>query len=209
MSDEFTPFFEEQPNQFSSSDYSQQNREPVAEAANEEDDMVQDEAHQLEALREAARQQGYAEGLKKASEELEQQKQEMMRWLQWVQHPVQLVDEQCTDQIVKTISWICEACIAVELSMHPEQILKLLEQIKEELPIVSGQRSLMMNPEDVAWLKKQLAKSDRDGFLDMLIEDEQLQRGDFYFKSEQAELDGRLETRIRQILANVASTDNE
>lgn len=82
-------------------------------------------------------------------------------------------------------------------------------KIKEFLPSVSGEHTIMMHPEDIKTLHQLLDKSEHDSLSAILAEDEKLKRGDFYFKSEQIELDGQLKTRIRQILSEAMSANSE
>ncbi len=132
-----------------------------------------------------------------------------------IQNPVELLDDALSQEIVQTIAWICEACIGIELSIHPEKLLTLLEEIKRELSTLQGNRELVMNSLDVEWLLNELNEQQVSGLSALLVADPTLSRGDFDLKSEYGEVDGSLKTRLQKLFKTylledrIESTNNK
>lgn len=157
-----------------------------------------DFAIECERIRSEAREQGYQEGLAKASAEADNMHEAFEQWLRFIQHPVQLLDDALTDELLHTVLWLCQHCIGITLKVNPEQLKSIVDEIKTVLPAVQADKTLVMNPEDIEWLKKNLKAKDKS-ILEILCPEEQLARGDFYLKSQNSELDGTLKTRLQHI----------
>ncbi|ASQ45418.1 FliH/SctL family protein [Legionella clemsonensis] len=195
MKNEFQPLYQEKDKEeFNIWELKMPELKPAVEINPEEEF-----AKECEKLREEAKQQGYQEGLQKAALELEAKKQELLAWFHFFKKPVALLDKKLSHELIQTITWVCEVCIGIELSIHPEKLLLLLEDIKKELPTLQGERQLFMNPIDVQLLRSELNDQEIAELNNILIADEKLERGDFYLKSDYSELDGRLKTRLQQI----------
>lgn len=165
-------------------------------------------AHECEQLRQDAIAKGYAEGMQKAQDEINEKKAALAKWVELMQNPIQLIDDQLAQEIIQTIIWISQYCIGVELSVNPEQLKSLLNEIKGELPSLRGNKILAMNPDDVNWLKTQLSDKEIPGIEAALLADSSLKRGDFYVKDEHSELDGRIQTRFLSLFAKYLDKDN-
>jgi flagellar assembly protein FliH len=182
-----------------------------ADKSNEEIEIIDEQAvflAECENLRVDAVKKGYEEGLQKAQVELDEKKREFARWLELIRNPVQLLDEHVTQEIIQTILWLSQHCIAVELSINPEKLRDLLNEIKTELPSLNNHRTLAMHPLDVAWLQAELKDNVLPGLQEILVADPTLNRGDFYLKGEHSELDGRVHTRFATLFAKYLIKDN-
>lgn len=139
---------------------------------------------------------GYQEGLALAKEQADAKLAELAQWIQLAQNPIQLIDAQLTQELIQTVIWLCEQCIGITLSVNPEKLQALLDEIKTELPSVKGTKSLLMHPQDVAWIKSNIDDTVIPGLQEALVADSSLKRGDFYIKAENSQLDGCLKTRL-------------
>lgn len=169
------------------------------EPAPPEIDVQAELAKECERLRELAKEEGYQEGLQLAALDMKKKQTELSQWIEFLQKPVILVDKLVSQEILQTILWLCECCIGIELSVHPEQLAALIETIKKELPALQGVKQLSMNPLDVEHIKNSLADADKKLLTKLLVADPELNRGDFYLKSDYNELDARLKTRLQTI----------
>lgn len=195
MSKEFRPLYEEPAKkEFNVWDYTP--IEPVRTASDAQIEFT----IECERIRDNAREQGYQEGLQQAGAEIEALKAELNEWLEFIKNPVQLIDKALGQEIVKTIAWICEACIGIEITIQPEKLLTLVDAIKKELTAMQNERQLMMNTDDIEWLKSQLGSRNQE-VIGILKADTTLKRGDFYLKSEYSELDGTLKARMDNLFA--------
>lgn len=200
MPNKFEPYNKKQGtnNEFSAWEY-----QPTKN--NVEEPVVIDEKEaflaECELLRQEAIKKGYEQGLQQAQVELNEKKKEFARWFDLIQNPVKLLDEHVTQEILQTILWLSQHCIAVELSVNPDKLRDLLNEIKTELPTLNNHRMLAMHPLDVAWIQTEIGENEIPGLHEILIADPALNRGDFYLKGEHSELDGRIHTRFATLFA--------
>lgn len=163
---------------------------------------------ECDALRKDAVKNGYEQGMQQAQAELDAKKKEFARWFDLLQHPVKLLDDHLTQEIIQTVLWLSQHCIAVELSVNPEKLRDLFNEIKKELPFLNNQHILAMHPLDVAWVQAEIGETEIPGLQEILTADPALNRGDFYLKSEHSELDGRIYTRFATLFAKYITKDN-
>ncbi|KTD59027.1 flagellar assembly protein FliH [Legionella shakespearei] len=203
MSNEFEPYLtDDKKSEFSVWQYQ------VAQAPAEPEISPEEElARECELIRQEAREQGYSEGLQQAQAEITDLKAELARWIEFFQHPIQLLDEQLVQEVMQTVIWLSQYCIGVELSVNPEKLYDLLNEIKGELPSLKGNKILGMNPDDAQWIKAQISEKEMPGIEQSLYADPELNRGDFYLKGEHSELDGRLNTRLLTLCAKYINKD--
>ncbi|HAU1150493.1 TPA: flagellar assembly protein FliH [Legionella pneumophila] len=194
MSNEFEPYNKQVKNiEFTTWEY--QPSKGTEHSQPDEEELI----NELEAVRKEAFQKGYADGLQQAQEEINTIKAELSKWLDLIQKPVQILDEQLTQEIIQTIIWLSQHCVAIELSVNTDKLNDLLNKIKGELPSLSGKKSISMHPDDVQWIKEAFPESNIPGLHELLVADPALNRGDFYLQGEHSELDGRIQTRFNTL----------
>ncbi|QMT60071.1 flagellar assembly protein FliH [Legionella sp. PC997] len=206
MSNEFKPYLnkKESNSGFSAWDYeSIINNEAKAEINEEELFLAECERLKQEAIK-----KGYSEGMQQALAEINDKREQFIRWFDLLQNPVKLLDEHVTQEIIQTIIWLSKHCIGVELSVNPEQLKNLFNIIKLELPSLQTNKILAMHPEDVNWVKNEFGEKEIPGLQEILVADPLLSRGDFYLKGEYSELDGRIFTRLATLFTKYINQDN-
>lgn len=204
MSTEFEPYYAKHKN----SDFNNWDVRGIKGEELPEIDPAELFAQECEQLRQDAIAKGYAEGMQGAQEEINEKKAALTKWIEFMQNPIQLIDDQLTQELIQTIIWISQYCIGVELSVNPDKLKSLVNEIKSELPSLRGNKILGMNPEDVNWLKTQFTDKEIPGIEAALSADPSLKRGDFYLKDEHSELDGRIQTRFITLFAKYLDKDN-
>ncbi|HAT2065541.1 TPA: flagellar assembly protein FliH [Legionella pneumophila] len=203
MSNEFEPYNKEVKKiEFTTWKY--QVSKDAEHSPSDEEELI----NELEAVKQEAFQKGYADGLQQAQEEINAIKAELSKWLDLIQKPVQILDEQLTQEIIQTIIWLSQHCVAVELSVNPDKLNDLLNKIKGELPSLSGKKSISMHPDDVQWIKEVFSESNIPGLHELLVADPALNRGDFYLQGEHSELDGRIQTRFTTLFNEYINKEN-
>ncbi|KTD32434.1 polar flagellar assembly protein FliH [Legionella moravica] len=163
---------------------------------------------QIAQLKQEAIEKGFAEGMRQAQEEIDLKRAELVQWIEWFKNPVQLLDEQLIQEVINTLIWLSQYCIGIELTVHPDKFKMLFNEIKKELPSLSGATILGMHPQDIEWIKSEIGEKDVPGITDALFADPALNRGDFYLKGQHSELDGRLHTRLTTLFAQYINKDN-
>lgn len=152
-------------------------------------------------IREESEAAGYQAGLQRAQADIEALRQQLEQALLVLQQPIRLVDEQLVSDMLKTMLWLCEACIGIEINQQSDKLQAILSTLIAQWTEIAGHKSLMLNPVDLDWIKGQLKSSRHQDLIDNMHADESLKRGDFYIKSEHMELDGRLHSRLSQLFA--------
>ncbi|MBL7478996.1 flagellar assembly protein FliH [Legionella bononiensis] len=204
MSNEFEPFHLERKNtEFNAWDYQGTKGDETPEI-NLEEQLVDE----IALLKQEAIEQGFAEGMRQAQVAIDEKKAELVQWMDLFKNPVQLLDEQLTQELIQTVIWLSQHCIGVELTVHPDKFKSLFNEIKNELPSLSGSNILGLNPSDVEWVKTEIGDKEVPGITNALFADPALNRGDFYLKGEHSELDGRLHTRLMTLFAQYINKDN-
>ncbi|TAL63439.1 MAG: flagellar assembly protein FliH [Legionella sp.] len=205
MKIEFEPFsFGVKKNEFSASEFEVSEDPKEGPVLTEQQEFLVE----CERLKQEAVQQGYAEGIAQAQAEIDEKKLILDKWLKLIQKPVQLLDDQLVQEIIQAVIWICTHCIGVELSVHPEKLQALLHEIKDELPALKGNTHISMHPEDIVLAKNELANVLMVDLDEKLVPDPNLNRGDFYLKGENTELDGRIHTRFATLFAKYLDKDS-
>ncbi len=205
MSNEFEPYHTNKTNkEFSAWDY--QGNNPVEEVV--EVNLEEQLRNEIAVLKQEAIERGYVEGLQQAQEEINAKKNELTQWIALFQKPIQLLDEQLIQEVIQTMIWLSQHCIGIELTVHPEKLLALFEEIRAELPSLKGNKVLGMNPDDAEWIKAEISDKDLPGIEQILFADSSLTRGDFYLKGDHSDLDGRLKTRFTALFAKYINEGN-
>ena len=89
----------------------------------------------LNKLKQAAFDEAYQCGMEKAQHDLLSLKDKLIRLVEQLIQPLKLVDKEINDQLIEIILLVCKHCLQSELSLHPEKILAVLDEIKKYLPM--------------------------------------------------------------------------
>src|SRR5574337_1102860 len=131
--------------------------------------------HELEALEQQARDEGYAAGLAEgratAQQQLRQRMAELDALCAAAATPLQLLDDQAAEELAQLAVVVARRVIVHELSIAPERIAGILLQ---ELGMAERHWQLLADPA--------------------------LARGDCRLESERSRLDARVETRLTAII---------
>jgi len=155
-------------------------------------------------------QRGFQSGLDKAKFEIEKQtqteRQALSMLLANMANPLHELETAALQEIKK---FVCEALKL--LSYHAfEQNDVLVHKVVEEglaaLPAQSKEVIVRLHPKDVARVKDLLASQNVNDFKKLhVVEDANLKPGDVIFKTQDADLDGTIATRVERIMAEVLS----
>lgn len=197
MATEFEPFVNEiNRNAFSALEF-EVTQDEVPQAPDEQQELLVE----IERLKQEAIDQGYTEGLQKAQAEIDARMNELHQWIELIQKPALLLDNNLTQEIIHAMIWICTHCIGVEISSNPDKLYALLEHVKNELPTIKGNNHFCMHPDDIAWIHQESMQKLIPDLQTILTADPELSRGDFYLKGDNSELDGRIATRVNALFA--------
>jgi len=157
---------------------------------------------ELDALREEARQQGFAKGEADAQALLAQQSQQLQLAIAALRQPMAWLEGEVAEQLEVLACAVAKDLLGRELTADPEWLRSRLHDAVKLLPVAEGRIDLHLNPEDAALLR-QVAEQDEP--LDpawTLHEDPDIQRGGSLIRNAQSQVDHRLETRLARLLAS-------
>jgi len=166
-----------------------------------------DAAAELANLREAARAEGYAEGLAVGRVEGEQACGRMKQLAESFSSTLDNLDFRLADMVLELALDVARQVVAGELAAHPERILDVVNLALKQMAETSREARLLLNPDDAALVRPHL-----DQVLDKnrlrIVEDARIVRGGCLIETSQGDLDATLPARWRQVVQVLGSNLN-
>lgn len=174
--------------------------------------MAQPTVHELEALEQQARDEGYAagmaQGLAESRARAEQQLGERMAELDALYRaaaqPLQLLDDQAADELAQLALVVARRVVMHELKATPALIANVVRKAADALPMATRELRVHLHPDDLA-LVQELGSADRHW---LLLADASLERGGCRLESERSRLDARVETRLAAVIDAVLGDES-
>jgi flagellar assembly protein FliH len=162
---------------------------------------------ELDRLREAARAEGYAEGLAAGRVEGEQACGQMKQLVDSFGNTLDNLDFRLADMVLDLALDVARQVVAGELAARPERVLDVVNQALKQMAESSREARLLLHPDDAALVRPHL-----DQVLDKnrlrIVEDARVVRGGCLIETPQGDLDGTLPTRWRQVVQVLGSNRN-
>ena len=162
---------------------------------------------ELARLREAARAEGYAEGLAAGRVEGEQACGRMKQLAESFSTTLDNLDFRLADMVLELALDVARQVVAGELAARPERILDVVNLALKQMAETSREARLLLNPDDAALVRPHL-----DQVLDKnrlrIVEDVRIVRGGCLIETSQGDLDGTLPARWRQVVQVLGSNQN-
>ncbi|MFN3544386.1 MAG: flagellar assembly protein FliH [Thiobacillus sp.] len=178
--------------------------EVVELAATSELSPEQQQAAEYERLREAARAEGYAEGLAAGRQEAEQACGRMKQLAESFGDALDNLDFRLADMVLALALDVARQVIAGELAARPERILDVVNLALQQIAESTRDARLLLNPDDAALVRPQL-----DAVLDKnrlrIVEDARIVRGGCLIETPQGDIDATLPARWRQVVQVLGS----
>lgn len=158
-------------------------------------------------LREAARADGYAEGLAAGRAEAEAAGVRMKQLAESFSGTLDNLDFRLADMVLELALDVARQVVAGELAARPERILDVVNQALKQMAESSREARLLLNPDDAAMVRPHL-----DQVLDKnrlrIVEDIRIVRGGCLIETAQGDLDATLPARWRQVVQVLGSNLN-
>jgi len=158
------------------------------------------------AAQDAAR--GYEAGLARAQAEMAPRLEELAARvrrldsvLQLLAQPLKALDDQVEQQLLELAFAVGKQLARRELASAPAQILAILRECLEQLPVAARDVRVHLHPEDAAIVRERLAAPAEERAWS-LIEDPTLARGGCLVRSDTSRIDARFESRVNAVLAS-------
>lgn len=162
---------------------------------------------ELAKLREAARAEGYAEGLAAGRVEGEQACSRMKQLAESFSATLDNLDFRLADMVLELALDVARQVVAGELAARPERILDVVNLALKQMAETSREARLLLNPDDAALVRPHL-----DQVLDKnrlrIVEDVRIVRGGCLIETTQGDLDATLPARWRQVVQVLGSNRN-
>jgi flagellar assembly protein FliH len=165
-----------------------------------------------EAIARVAREQsearGYEAGMAKAQAEVQGKLAELgdriKRFdglLQFLARPLQELDEEVEKSLLQLALAVGKQLARRELRIDPTQVIAIIRESLQELPTSAREPRVHLHPEDAAIVRERLTEPVNERAW-KLVEDPTMSRGGCVVRTENSQIDARLESRISTVIAN-------
>lgn len=151
---------------------------------------------------------GYEAGLARAQAETQQGIEDLAARvrrldsvLQLLGAPLKALDDQVEQQLLELALAVGKQLARRELTVAPAQIVAILRECLEQLPLAARDVRVHLHPEDAAIVRERLAAPAEERAWS-LIEDPTLARGGCLVRSDTSQIDARFESRVNAVLAS-------
>jgi len=167
-------------------------------------------AKQVEELQQQAYDEAYREGLEKGRQEgfanvlekVQLQLNEFDGLLNSLEKPFEQLDSQVDQELTSLVIALVKQMVRREIKTEPGQIMAVIRDAIESLPVATSQLQLRLHPEDATLVEEFYKLSEKDHSWD-IIEDPLITRGGCKVITTVTQVDATLETRLNQLFAQV------
>ncbi len=167
----------------------------------------EDTAAECARLREAARAEGYADGLAAGRAEAETSGVRMRQLAESFAATLDNLDFRLADMVLELALDVARQVVAGELAARPERVLDVVNLALKQMAETSREARLLLHPDDAALVRPHL-----DQVLDKtrlrIVEDVRIVRGGCLVETSQGDLDATLPARWRQVVQVLGSNLN-
>jgi flagellar assembly protein FliH len=158
--------------------------------------------------REQSEARGYEAGMAKAQADMQAKLAELdvriKRFdtlLQFMARPLQELDEEVEKSLLQLTLSVGKQLARRELRVDPTQVIAIIRESLQELPTSAREPRVHLHPEDAAIVRERLTEpvSERAW---TVVEDPTMSRGGCVIRTENSQIDARLESRISVVIAN-------
>jgi flagellar assembly protein FliH len=165
-----------------------------------------------EAIARVAREQtearGYDAGMAKAQAEmksklaeLDKRVQRMDALLQFISRPLQNLDGEVEKMLLQLALTVGKQLARRELRVDPAQVIGIIRESLAELPAAAREIRVHLHPEDATIVRERLTAPAHERAW-TVVEDPTMSRGGCVVRTENSQIDARLESRINAVIAN-------
>jgi flagellar assembly protein FliH len=165
--------------------------------------------------REQSEARGYEAGMAKAQAEMQGKLAELDvrikrcdALLQFMARPLQELDEEVEKSLLQLALAVGKQLARRELRIDPTQVIAIIRESLQELPTAAREPRVHLHPEDAAIVRERLTEpvSERAW---TVVEDPTMSRGGCVIRTENSQIDARLESRISAVIANALGDERE
>jgi flagellar assembly protein FliH len=121
--------------------------------------------------------------------------------LQLLGAPLQHVDAEVEKELLNLTLAVGKQLARRELRVDPTQVIGIIRESLSQLPAAARDVRVHLHPEDAATVRERLAEPSLERAW-KIVEDPTLSRGGCMIRTENSQLDARLDSRIAAVIAN-------
>jgi flagellar assembly protein FliH len=182
---------------------------PVISRVRDERKKADDSVELLRQALQESETRGYEAGLAKAQAEtqisldaLAARIQQLDAILVLLARPLQQLDADVEKELLNLALAVGKQLARRELRVDPTQVIGIIRESLAQLPASAREIRVLLHPEDAATVRDRLAAPQNERAW-TLVEDPTLSRGGCVIRTENSQIDVKLESRINAIIANV------
>lgn len=151
---------------------------------------------------------GYEAGMARAQAEMQSRLQELDARvrrldavLQHLSQPLKALDAEVEQQLLQLALTVGQQLARRELQADPAQVVAIVRQCLEQLPLGAREIRVHLHPQDAACVRERLASATGERAWN-LVDDPTLARGGCVVRSEHSQIDARLQSRLSTLVAS-------
>ncbi len=161
---------------------------------------------------EKGQEDGYSQGHDKGYQEgrhlLQKQSADLSRLLEALSEPFKELDQEVENELVKLALAVASQIIRREIKLHPDEIVAVVKEAINVLPLASQKIALNLHPED-AELVRSILNLDDNLPPWRLVENPLITRGGCTVETETSRVDASLENRLAAVIATVLGDERQ
>lgn len=122
--------------------------------------------------------------------------------------PIQQLDKDVESQLVSLAFAIAKHVIRRELRIDPAQVIAVVRETVNLLPLAQRNVRVHLHPEDASILREKLAEPQAERAWS-IVEDPVMTRGGCRVSSDNSQIDARLETRLAAVFAHMMGDERD
>lgn len=143
---------------------------------------------------------GYAQGLAQGQAEIQQQAAYLQSLMKTLAAPLHELDKQIVDDLVQLAMAVVRQMVRRELKMSPGEVVAVVKEALDQLPVTTGEVRLELHPEDAALVRNALGGVDAEAPW-RIVEDPVLSRGGCRVLTDNSRIDATVESRVNTAIA--------
>lgn len=156
--------------------------------------------------------EGKVEGEKKGYDDslhlIQKETAAFVSLLESLQEPFKELDETVEKELVNLAIGIASQILRREIKIDPGQIVSVIREAVNALPVASQELSIQMHPDDAELVKRSLALDNKNSLWN-IVEDPLITRGGCKVKTETSNIDATIENRLAVIVATVLGGERD
>lgn len=169
-------------------------------------------ADKLEAIQRAAYEEAYANGLEEGRnagrQELHERAEFFNQLAGYLAEPFRQLDDEVEHAVVSLAIRIAGQVIRRELQIQPEQLVGMVHEALNLLPVAARSVAVHLHPEDAAVVRRVYEETGAE-LQWQLVDDPLLNRGGLQVVTETSRIDASLEQRLHDILISLVGEQRD